>query len=141
MKYPNILYLIDNTKLEIDELNNEIANATKIVRQNTITNRLSGKSSHIFLIFSFSIFFAKNRITNIVSAIIKNSFHIRTKLRKVQSRQILNVTNVCKKNCSNSTQRNTLVITTRFFLIRFSILWLLDVNNIILYTKRKNNQD
>ena len=121
IKYQNILYLIESTKFEIDELNNDITNDTKIVRQNTITNRFSGKSSHIFLIFSFSTLFAKNRITNIVRATIKNSFHIRTKLRKVQSRPILNVTNVCKKNCSNSTQRNTLVITTRFFLIRSSI--------------------
>ena len=122
MKYPNILYLIDSTKFEIDELNNEITNAIRMVRQNTITNRLSGKSSHIFFIFSFSILFAKNRITNIVRATIKNSFHIQIKVQSVPSRPSLNVTNVCKKNCSNSTQRNTLVITTRFFLIRFSIL-------------------
>lgn len=122
IKYPNILYLIESTKFEIDELNSEITNATKIVRQNTITNRLSGKSSHIFFIFSFSTLFAKNRITNIVRATIKNSFHIQINFQNVQSRPSLNVTNVCKKNCSNNTQRNTLIITTRFFLIRFSIL-------------------
>ena len=123
IKYQNILYLIESTKFEIDELNNEITNATRIVRQNTITNRLSGKSSHIFFIFSFSILFAKNRITNIVSATIKNSFHIHIKVQNVPSRPRLNVTNVCKKNWSNNTPRNTLVITTRFFLIRSSILW------------------
>ena len=130
IKYPNILYLIDSTKFEIDELNNEITNVTRIVRQNTITNRLSGKSSRIFLIFSFSIFLDIIYNTNIVKATIKNSFHIQTNFQNVQSRPSLNVTNVCKKNCSNNTQRNTLVITTRFFLIRSSILWLLEVNNI-----------
>jgi hypothetical protein len=121
MKYPNILYLIESTKFEIDELNNDITKATKIVRQNTITNRLSGKSSHIFFIFSFSTLFAKNRITNIVKATIKNSFHIQIKVQSVPSRPSLNVTNVCKKNCNNNTPKNTLVITTRFFLIRSSI--------------------
>ena len=133
IKYQNILYLIDNKKFGIDELNNEIINATKIVKQKTIKNRFSGKSSHIFFIFSFSTFFAKNHITNIVNAIIKNSFHIQINVQNVQSRPILNVTNVCKKNCNNNTQRNTLVITTRFFLIRFSILEYLKINQCMTY--------
>ena len=116
-----MLYLADNTKFEIDELNSDITNAIRSVRQNTITNRFSGNSFHIFFNFSFSIFLANIRTTKIVKATIKNSFHIQINFQKVQSRPSLNVTNVCKKNCSNNTPRNTLVITTRFFLIRFSI--------------------
>jgi len=121
MKYPNILYLIDSTKFEIDELNREIINAISVVRQKTTTNHLRGNSAHIDLIFSLSIFLAKNHTMNIVKAMIKNSFHIHIKLRNVPSRPSLKVTKVCRKNCSNNTQRKTLVITTRFFLIRFSI--------------------
>ena len=112
---------MDITKFEIDELNKDITNATRIVRQNIITNRLSGKSFHISFIFCLSTFLANTYTTKIVNATIKNSFHIHTKDQNVPSRPSLNVTNVCKKNCSNKIPKNSLVITTRFFLIRFSI--------------------
>ena len=112
---------MDITKFEIDELNNDITNATKIVRQKIITNRLSGKVFHIALIFSLSTFIANIYTTKIVNAMIKNSFHIHINDQNVPSRPNPKVTSVCKKNCSNNTHKNTLVITMRFFLIRFSI--------------------